>query len=534
MEQNLICEIACFSPSSEQEAQAKQELLNFIQKYGKEILNRDCEAGHITCSGFVMSPDLKKVLMAYHLVYQSVGWLGGHADGEEDLAGVAFREVKEETSVEKLYFLTRKILSIDILPVPAHQKNGKFVPEHLHYNVTYGLTAPENQEVSDKPDENKNVRWLPVEEISTTCTEPHMLPIYEKLVLKMRRIAQEKQTIPEQIKQPLLDWYPDHHRDLPWRKDKKPYHVWVSEIMLQQTRVEAVKGYYTRFLKALPEIQDLAECPEEKLLKLWEGLGYYNRVRNMQKTAQTIIKDYHGEFPESYEEIRKLSGIGEYTAGAVSSICWNLPEPAVDGNVLRVLARLEEDFRNILENAVKADFTAQLKKIYDSQNAGTLTQAFMELGATVCLPNGIPKCEICPLKKYCMAHQNHSFEMLPVREKKQKRRTEYKTVFVLQYEEKIAVRKRPPKGLLASLWELPNTEGTLTPEDAVRTAEDWNVYPEELLKINQRKHIFTHLTWQMQGIFLKCGQQNSDFEWASPQELKERYSLPTAFRCILE
>ena len=534
MSEMLIAEISRFVPENEQEKSAKQELLNLIQKYKTEILNRECEAGHITCSGFVMSPDLKKVLMAYHLIYKSVGWLGGHADGEEDLAGVAFREVKEETSIEKLYFQTRKILSIDKLPVPAHEKKGKQISKHLHYNITYGLIAPENQELSDKPDENKNVRWLPVEEIQNACTEAHMIPIYEKLILKMRRIAEEKLTVPEQIKQPLLAWYPDNHRDLPWRKDKEPYHIWVSEIMLQQTRVEAVKSYYTRFLKELPKIQDLADCPEDKLLKLWEGLGYYNRVRNMQKAAKTVINDYQGEFPNTYEEIKKLSGIGEYTAGAISSICFNLPEPAVDGNVLRVLARLEEDFRNILENAVKADFTAQLKKIYDSENAGTLTQAFMELGATVCLPNGLPKCETCPLKKFCKAYENQSINFLPVREKKQKRRTEYKTVFVLQYEEKIAVRKRPPKGLLASLWELPNVEGELTPEGCIRTAEGWNVHPQELLKINQRKHIFTHLTWEMQGIFLKCGQQNSDFEWASPQELEERYSLPTAFRCILE
>ena len=530
---NLLSEIESFVPLTEQEAEAKQELLKLVQKYDKEILSRECEAGHITCSGLVLSPDLKKTLMAYHLIYQSVGWLGGHADGEEDLSGVAFREVQEETSVQKVYFLSKKILSIDILPVPAHEKHGKHVPEHLHYNVTYGFIAPENQNIADKPDENRNVRWIEINKIPELCTEQHMIPIYQKIITKMQNIAVEKKKIPERMKQPLLDWYPEHHRDLPWRQDKEPYHVWISEIMLQQTRVEAVKNYYQRFLETLPDVKALADCPEDKLLKLWEGLGYYNRVRNMQKASQTVMQEYQGQFPADYDKIRALSGIGDYTAGAVCSICWNLPTPAVDGNVLRVLARLEEDFRNILDNEVKKDFTGQLEKIYDSEHAGTLTQALMELGATVCIPNGAPKCDICPVRKICMSKQNHSQDILPVREKKQKRRTEQKTVFVLQYEDKIAVRKRPANGLLASLWELPNVEGVLTPEECIRTCSAWGVQPRELIKMNQRKHVFTHITWEMQGVFLKCSQQNSDFVWANPGELESVYSLPTAFRCIL-
>ena len=530
---NLFSQIEDFVPETNQEASAKQELLKLIQKYDKEILSRECEAGHITCSGLVLSPDLKKTLMAYHLIYQSVGWLGGHADGEEDLSGVAFREVQEETSVQKVYFLSKKILSIDILPVPAHEKHGKPVPEHLHYNVTYGFIAPEHQDIADKPDENRNVRWIQTDEIPELCTEQHMIPIYQKIIARMQDIAVQKKAVPERMKQPLLEWYPEHHRDLPWRRDKEPYHIWISEIMLQQTRVEAVKGYYQRFLESLPDVKALADCPEDKLLKLWEGLGYYNRVRNMQKAGQTVMQEYQGQFPADYDKIRALSGIGDYTAGAVCSVCWNLPTPAVDGNVLRVLARLEEDFRNILDNEVKKDFTGQLEKIYDSEHAGTLTQALMELGATVCIPNGAPKCDICPVKEICMAKQNHSQDILPVREKKQKRRTEQKTVFVLQYEDKIAVRKRPAKGLLASLWELPGIEGVLTPEECIRTCSAWGVQPRELIKINQRKHVFTHITWEMQGVFLKCGQQNSDFLWANPEELESVYALPTAFRCIL-
>ncbi len=530
---NLLSEIESFVPFTEQEAENKQKLIDLIQKYDTTLLNRDCEAGHITCSGLILSPDLNQTLMAYHLIYQSVGWLGGHADGDDDLSGVAMREVIEETSVSKIWFLTGKILSIDILPVPAHEKQGKHVDIHLHYNITYGFIAPVDQAIADKPDENKNVRWIPVNEMDQYCTESHMIPIYEKIIRRMKEISDQKRKIPMQICQPLLEWYPDHHRNLPWRKDKDPYHVWVSEIMLQQTRVEAVKGYYERFLNALPDIKSLAECPEEQLLKLWEGLGYYNRVRNMQKAAQIMITQYHGKFPHTYAEIAALPGIGEYTAGAVCSICYDLPEPAVDGNVLRVLARLEEDFRNILDLNTKKDFTAQLKIIYHADYAGTLTQSLMELGAMICIPHGTPKCEICPLNLFCMANQNQSQNQLPIRVKKQKRRTEQKTVFVLQYENKIAVRKRPPKGLLSSLWELPNIENFLTPEEIIQQCSAWHVQPKELLKINQRKHVFTHITWEMQGAFLECAQQSDAFIWADPEELANKYSLPTAFRCIL-
>ena len=526
---NLSEQVTAFISETKQEEQVKQELLKLIQEYNKEILTRECEAGHITCSGLVLSPDLKKALMAYHLIYKSVGWLGGHADGEEDLSGVALREVQEESSVKNIYFLTRKILAIDKLPVQAHEKNGKPVPEHMHYNVTYGLIAPENQPIAEKPDENKNIQWIEIEKIPEVCTEEHMIPIYQKIIARMQKLTKEKQSIPEKIKSPLLAWYPEHHRDLPWRKDKIPYHIWVSEIMLQQTRVEAVKGYYERFLKVLPEIQDLASCPEDKLMKLWEGLGYYSRVRNMQKSAQMIMNDYQGKFPEKYEQIRKLPGIGDYTAGAISSICFDLPEPAVDGNVLRVMARLEEDYRNVLDNQVKADFTNQLRKIYTPEHAGMLTQALIEIGATVCVPKGMPDCEACPLRGFCMANQNQTVEFLPVREKKQKRRIEYKTIFVLQYEDKIAIRKRPQKGLLAGLWELPNVDGELTPEGCIQQAEAWNVQPQELLKINRRKHVFTHITWEMQGVFLKCRNAYPEFLWAKPED----YALPTAFRCIL-
>lgn len=533
MSERLITEIQSFQPYTAEESAAKEELLTLLQVHGTKLLDRDCPAGHITCSGFILSPDLRETLMAYHLIYQSVGWTGGHADGEDDLLGVALREAREETSVTQICPQSRRILSIDILPVPPHEKHGKPVAPHLHYNVTYGLIAPKQQKIADKPDENRNVMWLDTQDIAKHCTEPQMLPIYEKLVCRMRKIDAEKAEIPMKMLAPLLAWYPLHKRDLPWRKDREPYHVWVSEIMLQQTRVEAVKGYYKRFLDALPDVQALAECPEDKLLKLWEGLGYYNRVRNMQKAAVQIMTEHSGQFPQDYDSIRQLSGIGDYTAGAVSSICFGLPEPAVDGNVLRVMARLQEDHRNILSPQCKAGITAQLRKVYPHADCGMLTQALMELGAVVCVPNGAPHCGECPLAGICMARRQGSTDMLPVREKKINRRTEERTVFVLQCGGRIAIRRRKGKGLLASLWELPNTEGFLEVQEAVRFCEKWGVKPQQAEKTVERRHIFTHITWELRGVFLQCAAESPEFVWASPQELEETYSLPTAFRCVL-
>ena len=529
----LYDEISGFVPYTQEEAAARDTLLSLIETHGDRMLDRDCEVGHITCSGFILSPDLAETLMAYHLIYGSVGWTGGHADGDADLSGVAMREAREETSVTQIHLLSRRILSIDILPVPPHEKHGKPVASHLHYNVTYGLIAPKNQKIADKPDENRNVMWLKTQDMKHHVTEPQMLPIYEKLVERMRAICEEKAEIPQKMLRPLLEWYPSHKRDLPWRRDRNPYHVWVSEIMLQQTRVEAVRGYYKRFLDALPDIAALAECPEDTLLKLWEGLGYYNRVRNMQKAARQIMEQHGGVFPQSYEEIRALAGIGDYTAGAISSICFGLPTPAVDGNVLRLFARMQEDFRNILSPQFKAGVTAQLAQVYPQADPGMLTQALMEMGATVCVPNGAPHCEDCPFAAMCMARKMKSAALLPVREKKTTRRTEERTVFVLSCNGKIAIRKRPPNGLLASLWELPNTDGFLDVQKAVSFCENWGTKPQEFLKTVKRRHIFTHVTWEMQGVFIRCTAESPEFVWAQPQELAEFYSLPTAFRCVL-
>ena len=203
----------------------------------------------------------------------------------------------------------------------------------------------------------------------------------------------------------LVPWYRQHARQLPWRRDRKPYHVWISEIMLQQTRVEAVKGYYARFLKALPAVEQLAAAEEGILLKLWEGLGYYNRVRNMQKTARIIVDTYHGRFPQTAGELERLPGIGPYTAGAIASICFEQPAAAVDGNVLRVVARVCNIQSPVDLPQVKKEITSCLQRVYPAQNRGDFTQSMMELGATVCLPDRQPRCKACPLGGICRARQ---------------------------------------------------------------------------------------------------------------------------------
>lgn len=332
----------------------------------------------------------------------------------------------------------------------------------------------------------------------------------------------------------LIKWYPEHARDLPWRKDRGPYHVWLSEIMLQQTRVEAVKEYYRRFLTELPTIDDLAKVEEERLLKLWEGLGYYNRARNLKKAAMTVVDELDGKFPDTYEGILALSGIGAYTAGAIASICFELPTPAVDGNVLRVYSRVMEDFSNIDKQAVKNKIREELETVYPEGKCGMATQSLMELGATVCLPNGAPKCEECPLRDICLARKHGTWKELPVREEKKKRKIVEKTVFIMQYEDRIAIRKRTDKGLLSGLWEFPNTDAVLSTQEASDLASKWKTAPKRMKMKYQYTHIFSHVEWKMDAYYMDCDKMSQDFIWATRQELDDIYALPSAFRPFLE
>ena len=328
----------------------------------------------------------------------------------------------------------------------------------------------------------------------------------------------------------LLGWYDKNKRDLPWRRDREPYHIWLSEIMLQQTRVEAVKGYYSRFLERLPTIADLAQCDDEELHKLWEGLGYYSRVRNLKKAAQEIMLIYNGEFPRDYAAVRALPGIGEYTAGAICSIAFGQPTPAVDGNVLRVLARLRSDGECVDLPAHKKRIREELARIYPKDVPGTFTQALMELGATVCLPNGQPKCEICPCQGLCAG----DWKNYPVRQAKRQRRQEDRTVFVLRCGDVYALKKRPETGLLAGLWQFPDTLGHLAPEEAIRHLEGWGLRPVQLERMVERSHIFTHIRWDMRGFYITVAEPAEDFVWMTGEQIRSGAALPTAYRQFWE
>ncbi len=330
----------------------------------------------------------------------------------------------------------------------------------------------------------------------------------------------------------LLSWYAEHHRQLPWRQDREPYHVWVSEIMLQQTRVEAVREKYIAFLWQLPDIRSLADCPEDVLLKLWEGLGYYSRARNLQRGAKVICEQHGGVFPQEYEAVRALPGIGDYTAGAICSICYGLPTPAVDGNVIRVMARYLHLEQDLTKPPEKKALTELLAGVYPAGHCGDFTQALMELGATVCVPNGGPDCEACPLREGCLSREG-DWKKLPVRPEKKPRKQQNRTVLLLECDGRLAVEKRPAKGLLAGLWQLPNVEGELNEQAAWQLAEDWGCGPRQLVARLQRQHIFTHIQWDMVGYRIRSSDMPARFHWADREELEREISLPTAFRQFL-
>ncbi len=335
------------------------------------------------------------------------------------------------------------------------------------------------------------------------------------------------------LPQVLLPWYYSNRRELPWRKDREPYHVWLSEIMLQQTRVEAVKGYYTRFLQELPTVKDLAECEDDRLSKLWEGLGYYSRMRNLKKAAVEIQTRFGGKFPDTYPEIRALPGIGDYTAGAVCSIAYDLPTPAVDGNVLRVVTRLTEDSTPIDLPAFKLEIRDALAEIYP-EKAGDFTQALMELGATVCGPNRPAECGSCPCRDLCCAGQHGTAMAFPVKLPKKKRREEERTVLILRCGDSWALSRRPDKGLLAGLWQFPDTEGTLSVPQAVEWIQQQGVPVRQIVKQVDRKHIFTHITWKMRGIYLEVWEEKGPFVWMSREDIETQAALPTAYRQFWE
>ena len=308
---------------------------------------------------------------------------------------------------------------------------------------------------------------------------------------------------------PLLDWYDTHKRTLPWRGTGDPYQVWVSEIMLQQTRVAAVLPYYQRWMEALPTVEALAAADEEQLMKLWQGLGYYSRARNMHKAALMIVNTCGGRFPEEEKDLLKLPGIGDYTAGAIASIAFGRAVPAVDGNVLRVAARVAGLQEDIMDPAVRKKIRALMERAMSQDRPGEYNQALMDLGATVCLPKAAPACARCPLSGLCEAERLGLQAALPVRTKKAGRRREELTVYLLWRDGTVALRKRPEQGLLAGLWEFPHVPGALEEDAAARPLAEWGLVPVEWRRKITAKHIFTHVEWHMTGYLLTVRDRKS-------------------------
>lgn len=336
-----------------------------------------------------------------------------------------------------------------------------------------------------------------------------------------------------QAVEPLVQWFRANKRDLPWRHHVNAYRVWVSEIMLQQTRVEAVKPFYYRFMNELPTIEALAGAEEDQLLKLWEGLGYYNRVRNMQIAAKQIVEEYDGQFPREYEQILSLKGIGSYTAGAIASFAFEIPKPAVDGNVLRVVSRILENREDIMKASVRKQMEEKIEKVIPKECPSDFNQGLIELGAIVCVPNGEPKCDICPLTSFCRAKKLGCQSELPVKKKTKDRKIEKKTILVFQDGETVAIHKRSKKGLLAGMYEFPNVDGHLQTEEVVEYCKSIGLMPVFVKELPSAKHIFSHIEWHMTGYAIRVDelekQGPKEFIFAHPEEIQKKYSIPAAF-----
>jgi A/G-specific adenine glycosylase len=333
----------------------------------------------------------------------------------------------------------------------------------------------------------------------------------------------------------VVSWFRENGRLLPWREGRDPYRIWISEIMLQQTRIEAVIPYYYRFLEALPDPLSLASVSEEQLLKLWEGLGYYSRARNLKKAAQMVMEQYGGKLPADAAALRSLPGIGDYTAGAIASIAYGLPTPAVDGNVLRVLARYNGDFRDIMLSSTKKSVTAMLAEVYpQGRAAGDLTEGIMEIGERICIPNGSPQCALCPLRKGCAAKAKGLCDQLPVKSAKKERKVAEMTVLLLSCQGRYALRKRPSQGLLAGMWEFFCLDGKKSKEEALACLKERGICGEQIASAGKAKHIFTHIEWNMTGYFVSCQSQTEDLVWETPEAIGERYAIPVAFHPFLK
>lgn len=330
----------------------------------------------------------------------------------------------------------------------------------------------------------------------------------------------------------LLSWYDSHARILPWREDPHPYKVWISEVMLQQTRVVAVIPYFDRFMEQFPDVASLARANQEEINKAWQGLGYYSRAKNLKKTAELLMQNYGGKLPSDPDQLLTLPGIGPYTAAAIASIAFNLPLPAMDGNLLRVWSRMVCYENEIGSAAAKRDLATLCRESMPEARAGDYNQALMELGATICLPNGAPLCPQCPISRYCCAHSRKREETYPKKKEKKARVAENRTVLCIQHKTKTAIRKRPKKGLLASLWEFPSVEGWLDESSCREMVESLGLQIKHLEIGPDGKHIFTHREWNMKSYFIEVVHPIAyeDWVWVTKEESEAEYAIPNAFR----
>lgn len=330
-----------------------------------------------------------------------------------------------------------------------------------------------------------------------------------------------------EFQQNILSWYDTHQRVLPWRESRDPYHIWVSEIMLQQTRVETVIPYYNRFVTELPSIFELANADVELLYKLWEGLGYYSRVRNLQKAAIQVVQTYGGVLPRNRKELESLSGVGPYTSGAISSIAYEQKNPAIDGNVLRIFARLRAIEKSIKDPDVKKEIKVEVERLLPNNRIGDFNQGLMEVGATICLPNGLPKCEICPIKKHCEAYRKGVTNKIPLKVAKKKNPSYKKTVLLVKYKDFYAIEKRPDKGLLRSMYQFPLFDEHLQEGDLAQYFTNNQI---SIQKLKNSKHKFSHLEWDMIGYLVTLEDKDPRYDFVETTEIVSKYSIPSAFK----
>lgn len=343
----------------------------------------------------------------------------------------------------------------------------------------------------------------------------------------------------EHFSLPLLAWYDKNKRDMIWRDHFDPYYIWLSEIMLQQTRIEAAKEYFIRFTNELPDIASLAQVSEDRLMKLWEGLGYYNRARNLQKAAKILVDHYGGTLPADFDALLSLPGIGPYTAGAIASMAFGIKAPAVDGNVLRVVMRYLACDDDIAKMSVRKKVEQQILSIMP-ERPGDFNQAIMELGEVVCIPNGAPHCTLCPIQNTCRANKGGCQEQYPKKAEKKTRRIEQRTLLVLEQDGLIGIQKRPPKGLLAGLYEFPAWDGNLTEMDVTKKLEDLGIYPLDIQEIGRATHIFSHVEWHITGFHIVLNRNETrgflsdTIQFVPTTDLTDKYSMPTAFHFYLK